>query len=93
MNNIIDIDVLGEKLKFQADSADENIEEAVEFFLHELEEVNEKFSGNPMGVTKLVKLLIATMNIANKYLEVENVLQEINTDLEFYIQNLELKMK
>jgi cell division protein ZapA (FtsZ GTPase activity inhibitor) len=93
LEELININILGENFSFKAESGEEDAYEIAECFLSELHDLEEKISGNAMGVTKLVKLIIATMNIANKYLEVENELEEIETDLEFYIQNLGLKLK
>lgn len=92
MNDIINIDVLGEKFSFQIEKDDNDAREAAEFFLNELEEIQSKLSEESCNVSKLVKLLLATMNIADKYLEVKSEYERIKKDLDYHINNLNLKM-
>lgn len=93
MEDIIDITVLGENFSFLSSGVAEHTEDIVNVFLSELEEVDRNFSGNTIGITKLVKLLLATMNITNKYLEAENELQDLTGNLENHIRSLEFKLK
>lgn len=92
MEEVINIDVFGEKFSFNADLKDQESRQALDFFLEELENTENRLSLNSKNVSKLVKLLLATMNIANKYLEVQDELQETEKNIDLEVENLLLKL-
>lgn len=93
MNDIINIDVFGEKFSFKADLDDKINRQALDFFLKELDETEIRLRENANNVSKLVKLLLATMNIANDYLEVHEELDTIEEDLKSNIEKILLKIE
>lgn len=92
MSDIINIDVFGEKFSFKADLEDKTNRQALDFFLKELDETETRLDKNASNVSKLVKLLLATMNIANDYLEVEKELQTIEKDLKARTEKIFVKL-
>jgi len=93
LNDIINIDVFGEKFSFKADLNDKINRQALDFFLKELDETEIRLRENANNVSKLVKLLLATMNIANDYLEVHEELDTIEEDLKSNIEKILLKIE
>ncbi|MDY0133052.1 MAG: hypothetical protein RBR53_10335 [Desulforegulaceae bacterium] len=92
MSEIINIDVFGEKFSFKSKLDDESNKDVLDFFLKELDEVQAKLSESSASVPKLVKLLIAVMNIANNYFEVEEKLRSIEKNLEADIEKILVKL-
>lgn len=92
MEEVINIDVFGEKFSFNADLDDQEARQAIDFFLEELENTESRLSQNSKNVSKLVKLLLATMNIANNFLEVRDELEETEKNIDFELENLLLKL-
>ncbi|MGM0418070.1 MAG: hypothetical protein ACQEQS_05050 [Thermodesulfobacteriota bacterium] len=92
MEEVINIDVFGEKFSFNADLKDQESRQALDFFLEELENTENRLSLDSKNVSKLVKLLLATMNIANNYLEVQDELQETKKKIDLEVENLLLKL-
>jgi len=93
LNDIINIEVFGEKFSFKADLNDKSNRQALDFFLKELDETEIRLRENANNVSKLVKLLLATMNIANDYLEVHEELDTIEKDLKINIDKILLKIE
>lgn len=93
MNDIINIDVFGEKFSFRADLTEKSNRQALDFFFKELDETDIRLRENVNNVSKLVKLLLATMNIANDYLEVQEELNTIEEDLKIKIEKILLKIE
>jgi len=92
LEEVINIDVFGEKFSFNADLDDQEARQAIDFFLGELENTESRLSQNSKNVSKLVKLLLATMNIANNFLEVHDELEETEKNIDFELENLLLKL-
>jgi hypothetical protein len=92
LEEVINIDVFGEKFSFNADLDDQEARQAIDFFLEELENTESRLSQNSKNVSKLVKLLLATMNIANNFLEVRDELEETEKNIDFELENLLLKL-
>jgi len=92
LSEIINIDVFGEKFSFKSKLDDESNKDVLDFFLKELDEVQAKLSESSASVPKLVKLLIAVMNIANNYFEVEEKLRSIEKNLEADIEKILVKL-
>lgn len=92
MSEIINIDVFGEKFSFKSKLDDESNKDVLDFFLKELDEAQAKLSESSASVPKLVKLLIAVMNIANNYFEVEEKLRSIEKNLEADIEKILVKL-
>jgi cell division protein ZapA (FtsZ GTPase activity inhibitor) len=93
LSDVINIDVFGEKFSFKADLEDNSNRQALDFFLKELDETEIRLEDNSGNVSKLVKLLLATMNIANDYLEVEEELRKIEKDLKAETEKILLKFE
>lgn len=93
MEEKIEINVLGENFCFLSADASEDTNAIVRFFLSEIEEIENKIPKDTIGVTKLVKLLLATMNIANKVLETKDDFENEKAEIENKINSLLLKIE
>ena len=67
MNDIITIELFGEKYSFQADADVSNANEVADLLTKEVASVEEQLSGNRLKMSKLSILALAALNILSDY--------------------------
>ncbi len=97
MEQFITIELFGEKFKFKCDSDVSNVEKVAEFLVDEVAKVELDNVNKTLKTQKLTQLLIATLNISNKYFELkldyEKLQKHVSDRSAAIIDTIEKKMQ
>jgi cell division protein ZapA (FtsZ GTPase activity inhibitor) len=81
LENIIKIELFNEVFKFKTESSDINPEAIVDFLVSEVDKAGVKIESNNSSSMKFVQLLLATLNISNKYFELQQKYKSLQSDV------------
>ena len=97
MEQFITIELFGEQFKFKCDSDVSNVDKVAEFLVEELTKVEHENVNKTLKTQKFTQLLIATLNISNKYFELkldyEKLQKHVSERSAAIIDTIEKKMQ
>jgi len=93
LNNIKEIEIFGEKYSFKVDESESgsHTDRAVDFFISEIYRIHENID-EQINATKLVKLLLALMNITKKSLEIRKKIEIVQDKSLSFLTEIETKI-
>lgn len=97
MERILKIEIFGEQYKFKAEAEDKNAERVVEFLVNKVSGTRQEMAMPNTDVNKFAKLLLATLNICNEYLDLKDrydgVLQNVNNRTSKIVKKIDESIK
>ncbi len=71
MDDIVTIELFGDTYKFKAEDGVDNAKAVADHLIKEVDKVEKQLSGKSSHVTRFTLLLLASLNIANEYIELQ----------------------
>lgn len=97
MNDIVTIELFGQKYSFKADEGVADAEEVASILVQEVASVEKKLSNNTKNLNKITILTLAALNISSEYINLKNnhanLLEKISKRSALLIDKLDVNLQ
>jgi len=88
LDQFLSIEIFGQTYRFKAGEESVNAQAVADFLAREIHEVESKLADGPANIEKKAILVLAALNISNKYLDLEKSYVELFETIESRSSNL-----
>lgn len=97
MNDIVTIELFGQKHSFKADKGVSNADEVADLLVQEVASVEKRLSGDTNKLNKITILTLAALNISNEFVNLKNnhanLLEKISKRASLLIEKIDVELQ